>query len=396
MPPTTQREARVLIVVTRDHGEFSLAMSFLRGQRLAGRATMLLPDNLYPSYRESAGVPATPYAGSDDILAAVDAAEPDIVCLFSGYLFEQGNLLSPESLNQLLQRLRDRGCRIVTSDPFLGLASGLTLGQIDTRMLASGQTGIRRWLTRLAVRWRGLGTPVVRVPALEEVIHLYPTSIPLRADGVERWSFFNPAVIRPEIGDGQPNARRHWLFVLSATDLHCQRASLGIRKFTALLAGMLWHTGQASRQPTLIAPHSVVRLVARHIPQAELLTTCPFDNFQTRLLEAEYVFFWNAFSFSHLARVANELPLFLFDRGHLARTVKPFYEVARACHFGGWELPYLDQHHALDADALRELATVQRPVMRALRASWQASPTPDQVVERLVSEVRASATGAIS
>jgi hypothetical protein len=396
MTPTNQREARVLIVVTRDHGEFSLAMSFLRGQRLARRATMLLPDNLYLSYRASAGIPAIPYVGSDDILAAVDAAEPDIVCLFSGYLFEQGHLLSPESLNQLLQRLRDRGCRIVTSDPFLGLASGLTLGQIDTRMLASGQTGIRRWLTRLVVRWRGLGTPVVRVPALEEVIHLYPTSVPLRPDGVERLSFFNPATIRLAIEPEQPDSGRHWLFVLSATDLQCQRTSLGIRKFTALLAGMLWHTEQAGRLPTLIAPRSIVRLVARHLPEAELLTACPFDDFQRRLLDAEYVFFWNAFSFSHLARVANELPLFLFDRGHLARTIKPFYDVARACHFGGWELPYLDQQDALDADALRELATAQRPVIRALRESWEASPTPDKIVERLVSEGRASATGSFS
>ena len=98
------------------------------------------------------------------------------------------------------------------------------------------------------------------------------------------------------------------------------------------------------------------------------------------------MFYWNAFSFSQLSRVANELPVFVFDRGHLAHAIKPFYPVALSCHFGGWEAPLLDQTRRLDPSALEELAEEQKPTMRAIVARWRSSATPDELVESLAHE----------
>ena len=63
---------------------------------------------------------------------------------------------------------------------------------------------------------------------------------------------------------------------------------------------------------------------------------------------------------------------------------RPFYERARACHFGDWEPPYLDQRQIFSPYVLAHLAKLQKPAMRALRERWQSSPTPDELVDQLL------------
>lgn len=395
MPPKTPNEAGSLIVVSGDHGELGFAAAFLRGQALAKRAAVLLPDNLHVTNRDSLPVPALPYRTLEDVLGVVDAHKPRLVFLFSGYLFGADGLLSPRELETLLRHLRERRCRVITSDPFLGLGPRLTLAQVDTRMLVPGQPASTRWLVLLMLRLRGSNTKVVRVPSLEDVIHLYATSIPESRDDVTRLAFFNPTVIREATAsrderEGRDHGKAHdprprWLFVLSARDLHVQCVLSGLRAFTEHLLGMLRHAVEADRQPTLIAPSSVVDRLGNAMPGvAELLPPCPLPEFEERVLDAEYVFSWNAFSFSHLARLANELPVFLFDQGYFARAAKPFYELARACHLGGWEPTYLDQRQLFSPYVLAHLAKAQKPAIRALRERWLTSPTPDALVDQLL------------
>jgi len=422
MTTRTSRDARSLIVVSRDYGELGFATSFLRGQAFASRAAIMLPDNLFasnttsflrgPGFASQAAtvlpgdlsgdngasptIPAFQFRTLRDILDLVNTHKPDLVFLFSGYLLSnQRGVLSPESLDALLRYLRERGCRVITSDPFLGLAPQLTLAQIDTRMLTSGQTLWERWRMRLVLRLQGPRTKVVGVRSLEDVTHLYPTSIPPRGGNVPMVSFFNPNIVRAaaELRAArdallQADADKlppRWLFVVSSTDLECQHRLVGRRKFRGKVLRLLWHALAAGRRPTLIAPASILDGLSSKVPDlVELLSSCPLAEFEERLLEAEYVFYWNAFSFSQLSRLANELPVFLFDRGHLARTVKPYYEMARSCHYGAWEPPYLDQTHPFDLRELAELAARQKPAMRMIRERWQSSPTPDQLVDQLM------------
>ncbi|MBI4342468.1 MAG: hypothetical protein HY599_03765 [Candidatus Omnitrophica bacterium] len=392
----THPEPRSLIVLCRDPGEVGLARYFLREQAFAKGAVAVLPcdPSLFSAWR-LLPVPAFPYATGEDLLALVHSHEPDVVFFFSAYLFALEGLLSPKALDTLLGQLRDRGCRVVTSDPFLGMGPHLAVAQIDTRMLAPGEPWLKRWLLRL---WFGLSrrrTKVLRAPSLEDVPHLYPHSIPDRDDHIPRMSFFNPTIIRgavgaPAVGDGRAqgdalDGRPRWLFVLSARDVHVQGMLVGLREFTERLLGMLRHALEADRHPTLIAPSWLIRRLANALPaSAELLSSCPSVEFEQRMLDAEYVFSWNPFSFSLLARVANELPVFVIDRGFLARTVKPYYDLARACYLGGWEPTYLDQRQLFSPYVLAHLARGQKPMMRELRERWLSSPTPDAVVEQLL------------
>lgn len=391
MTESAQPEPRPLIIVSRDPEELSLARSFLLGQQVAARTTILLPDNLFAAHRGALPASALQYATLEDILRAVEEHQPDLVCLFSGYLLPLDKLLSVGSLDTLLHRLRDRGCRLVTSDPFLGLLPRLTGAQIDTRMLALDQPRWRRWLGRLLVRLRG---KVVDVPHLDDLTHLYPTSIPNLDDQVSRVAFFNPAGANGPGPGGPRSSRPRWLFALSGMDHRCQEAMLGPGAFTECLLGMLRYALEGERDPTLIAPAPIVQRLTKVLPPSvELLSSCPPAEFEQRVLDAEYVFSWNPFSALHVVRIANELPVFPFDRGYYSRTIKPFYAIARECYLGGWEPTYLDQRQLFSPYVLAHLAKAQKPVMRALRERWQLSPTPDRLVDQLLSAgIRSTST----
>jgi hypothetical protein len=382
---------RTLIVTSSSHGELAHAMMFLRGQRLSEHARMLIPEILHAVHKDALPVAAFPYATLDDVLSAVDAHQPDLVCLFSAYLFSFDKLLSAKSLDTLLRRLRDRGCRVMTSDPFLGLASQVTPGQIDPQMLVPGESAWTRRLVALAIRSRGSRAKVLNVSGLDDVLHVHPTSIPEHDDGITRVSFFNPAILRAatvpnaqaprDPRDGSPR----WLFVLSDSDLHVQTVRVGLPEFLENLLGMLRHAAAEKKQAALIAPSAIVQRLRHAVPEGiELLSWRPLDEFERRVIDAEYVFYWNAFSFSQLARIANELPFFVFDRGHFARTLTPYYEIARSCHLGGSEPKYLDQRQLFSPYVLAHLAKAQKPEMRALRERWQLSPSPDALVDRLL------------
>jgi hypothetical protein len=390
---------RLLFIVSKDYGELCWALSFLQGQDFASQTTLMLPQQMYEGNAGSLAVEASPYSTLNDVLAGVEAHKPDIVFLLSGYLLSNDKLMSRASLEQLVTELRD-GIRVVaTSDPFAGLTSRLKASDIDTNMALLGQNVIKRVLYRMVLRFRTIEN-FMRIPSLENLTHLYATSTPPAddKDTVSRLSFFNPNILNSTVSnisryglksqaDVQDTPHKRWLFVLSTTDLGCQNATLGEAEFARSVVRMIAQALDAGKKPTLLAPASIIEILAGEFPAStgvELLLFCPYTEFVPRLLDAEYVFYWNVFSCSLLLRMANELPLFFFDRGHLSRTIKPFYDLALRTHFGEWTPTFLDQGDPLEPNSLAKLAADQQSALRAVRQYWQASPTPQAVIDDLL------------
>jgi hypothetical protein len=379
---------RSLIVLSKDYGQLGFALQWLRGQSVAAGTRMLMPQRLYSHNREGLPVPVELYSTAEDLSQAVEEWRPNLVLLFSAYRFANDGVLSREALSTFLDSLQRRGCRIITSDPFLGLAPRLTLGEIDTRMgTAVERRWWRRWPTRLSLALQRPTKTVVNAPDLGFAVHLYPTPVPIH-DEVTRLSFFNsssPVVSASLRGQADPDREqcKHWLFVLSDSDLVCQRQLIGLKTFLQHLMALVRYTADVGRRASVVAPPRIADRLATDLgPAIEVSAFCPFHEFERRLLEAEYAFFWSAFSFSQLVRVANGLPVFLLDRGHFARTVRPFYEHARAWY--GWEPPMLDQRQLFSPYVLTHLAKTQVSATRAIRERWRSSPSPDTLVHQLL------------
>lgn len=382
---------RSLIVTSAQHGELGLAISFVRGQALAAGARLQVPAALRAVHAKALPAETSSYTCLEDIAALVESYAPDVLLVFSAYMLARDGLATDQAVDALLRTVRDRGCVVVTSDPWLGLARRLKWTQIDRSMVIARRNAQHPLLAWLEARFRRAPrTPVVDLPILEATTHLYPTSIPACDDETPRVSFFNPASVREA---GRPTARPdrsperpEWLFVLSPDDVHVQSREVGLAEFTTYLFALLRHALAADRHAVLVAPPRISRRVKMALGGAvEVMMPCPFRVLEARLLGAEYVFSWNAFSFVNFVRVVNGLSVFSFDRGYTARILQPYYDLAVQSHLGGREPKYLDQRQLFSGYVLAHLAKTQVADLEEVRAAWRTSPTPDDILDRLVS-----------
>ncbi len=380
---------RTLFVISKERGELALSTIFLRDQPFAAEARVLVPEELVSVVGPDPPAPTASYSTLEDILRAVDEQRTDLVFLCCGYLLVHEGLLSRTELEELVAGLRSRGCRIVTSDPFLGLTPTITNADADIQWALTWKMGwvreLHGWLARkLDPRGR-----LFELPCIEGLAHLYPTLVPDvgAQDEVDRISFFNPNTIRsrrevPESAEEEPAT---WLFALSPFDYEVQKMMIGRSGICRIVAHLIGTTQKAGRRPVLVAPPDIIEIMEALPGERDLVPFCPYGELEEQVLAAEYAFYWSTFSFSMLARVANEKPVFAFDRGRLARTVRSLYAAGQAAHFGGWAPPRISAKRLPVPKELEFLAGKQELAMRVVRERWQASPTPAQVVERLLS-----------
>jgi tetratricopeptide (TPR) repeat protein len=390
--------APLLFVFDTDYGELTSAMYLLLGQpELAARATFLMPSRLFVTNRDILPGRARHYGSVDDVIAAVDAATPDIVFLCSAYVYSFHEIFTLADLDRLVRLLRERGCAIVTTDPFLGLLSDLgktTTVAVDVPADASSELRqLKDVLDQRLNQHFAVSTAI-----LDGLRHIYP-AFPVPVEGAERAaargiSFFNPRLLHsadrpaPFTSGNDP----FWLFVLASRDYEVQAMFHGKDQFIDTVARKIEQTLQAGRHPVLIGPYDCVQALIAHMAAAgrwsvlegvTLLTFCSFPRFSALLLSAEYVFYWNALSHSMFLRLLNEQPVFLFDRGHLVRNVTPLYERIVAWYYQGWDPIYIDPGQDLRVAPLDAMADRYRQAARDVVSRLRRSPLPAEMIRKL-------------
>jgi hypothetical protein len=382
----TAQNARLLFIVDNDYGELTMLMYFLYGQQFASRTTLLLPPRLHAANQSGLPVRTLPYRSYHDIVKVIEEETPHIVFLFSGYVLPLHKLLSVGSLARLVRFLRDRGCRVVTYDPFWGLMPAAR-AVFANHLLE----GTKPWPVKLIrygrVRFgRSVRTLTKTAQILNGVTHIQPA--PMNSQKVPTTSFFNPLLKHVVRSENSPSGSPYWLFLLSSEDYRKQR-KVWPGTFTDLTAGTLQHAIHAGRRAILLAPDDCIAGVKKRLDgagPAELLTFCSFERFVPLLLEAEYVFYWNIISSSSLIRLINGLPVFYFDRGHVGEGLPLVYEFTVELFFRGWNPLCLDQRAPLELGALEDLAAQHQPAMARIRANLETAPTPEDMIDEILGQ----------
>jgi hypothetical protein len=181
--------------------------------------------------------------------------------------------------------------------------------------------------------------------------------------------------------------RPRWLYALASEDYALQTALHGRDAFHALLIQRLEDAHRQGRQPVLVAPQAcadVVRAASHSIPNALLLSFCSHGMFLGLLLEAEYAFYWNVFANSVPSRLVNQLPVFFFDTGHMARAIPALLELGLRSYYPGAQLPVLDIERAIDAQALAPYAQGEVNSLVVAAQRLRAGPSPDQMLETVL------------
>jgi hypothetical protein len=376
--PRREGKPRLLFLLSKDFGELHNALYFATDPEF--ESLIVAPPSLYQVQREALPVPMVSYRSLDEVLDAVDRFEPDLVFLLSGYLYAVNALFSNEELERLIQILRRRRCRMVTSDSFFGLMTHVD----DTTLQVSPQLKDLR------------NAQFARASAiLQSVAHLYDTD-PQGFATTEWYSFSNIRMVRPpaympcpprvQQALGLDPARPRWVFVLATEDYDALRNTRGFA-FDELLTDQLYEALGQGRQPVLVAPPRCTSAVALRSPPEDGLLLLPFlphAQFLSLILDAEYAFFWNLFSNSVAARAVNRLPTFFFDRGHMARNCAGLFDRYMKCYFSAGCPPCLAMDEPLDVEQLARRAAEQAAAWTAFGDNLLKSPAPAEVVRRIL------------
>lgn len=364
-PPSTQHDApidagdrapRTLVIVSSDYGEMGAAMYFLQGIDLPEPPVVLLPDMLLAAAPMRSGLRLVRYGALADIWREIETFRPDVVALFSGYLLTIAPPFSLLKALVLMHRLRRRGVPVLTSDPFLGLLTSPR--SLDfTSVLPQSRT-----LVPLAARSVAVALRLYLLKRhLRGCLHVYPAPIErlhgAHAAGSGMQGFFNPALV-PVVAGRSSAVPARWIFVLSNVDFQMQHQSLG-DAFVPHLLDRLRDAKRLGRVPVLVGTGPLIAAVrGAMVPddEVEMHADTSYDTFMALLVQAEYAFFWNQYSFSLLHRVLRHQPAMFFDEGHMVRILPPLHDAGVRLFYDGWRPPLLAIDRALDATQLASMA----------------------------------------
>ena len=373
---------RILVIASGDYGEFGTAMYLLEGLRGHSRLAMLLPASLAHTRVVLPGVDIRTFTDLAGIRAALDDVRPDAVVLTSGYLLPINSgltLLDTARLSWLLARRR---VTVLTSDPFVGLLRSRALD-------FSGLQGRGRIpKPGFAASWRFALPLFVARHLLRGACHIYPVPVDgLRAARqARRMSFYNEqaAAVTAAHAPGNSASKPTWLFVVSSTELALQLAMQG-DEFVANLSARLADGAALGREVILIGPAGLVAAVKQRLgdrPGITARTQAPYAEYMTILLGAEYVFFWNFFSFSIIHRVLAERPVFYFHEGHMVHILPALGQEGVRVVYGGWRPPLLGLGATLDERELAERSIEVRREFARIAAGMRKSHSPRELLER--------------
>ena len=119
----------------------------------------------------------------------------------------------------------------------------------------------------------------------------------------------------------------------------------------------------------------------------ELLGHCDYVQFKSLLIDAEYVFYWNAVSFSCILRTLTGKPWFTFDEGHLLRGMNAAYANRIFDWFyRGGKPPYLDISSTLSSEVLQNATEQYMTSAQKIQQGLLDSPNPQAIMSALVTQ----------
>lgn len=357
---------RCLFALSTDFGEFVTANILSRGQPLERR--FALPTRLAPFARGLDG--AAPYASVSELQGMIEDQRPDVVVLSSGYLFAINGLFGPEALASLVAELQARRVAVATTDPWLRLRALRPQTRFFIRSIRRGGIDAAQTHKVLELQ-RRLEAILGQLPHLLAV----PSHLAHAA--------FNPGFAGPP---APAQDEDEWLFVLSREDLALLAQESFFEALQARIGELL---AVARNRLRFVGPAPLGRFLEEKFPgerRIEHLAFCDFQAFETAVLRARVVAYWNVLSASSLYCLYHGVAPVFFAKGHQANVCEGLYEHAVAHVYRGRPPPQLALERPFEPDATALVARLGIYAwLDALREQYAQLPQPAQVLEALCS-----------
>ncbi len=376
----------LLVIVSRDYGELGSALYFLSGLESEMNVTLLVPNQMMASIDSSDGRKIVGYDSLADIVEVLDETQPSAVLMFSAYLMMIGEKLSIIRLWRLLKLIRARGIPMATSDPFAGmLRSPMSISL--SAIMAAGKTGLAKVISKGFAQLIQLRLFLISI-SLKSIIHLYPVPIAKKhmPVGHRYLSFFSGDSSDLSVSQSSSdNEEKTWIFILSDVDYKLQmNNSNGM--FIFFFLERIREVISLEKNPVIIGPKGMIKRLTElglSDPDVEMFSRIPFNQYIDVLVNAEFAFFWNYFSFSIVNRVLKQRPVFFFDEGHVIKYLARKRSVSMDIFYCGWTPPLLAIDNSLDNVLLNNMAREASDHYAAICVSMQKGMSPSNVLEHL-------------
>lgn len=382
-------KSQLLFILADDFGELTTAMYFLQGQKISQHSTLAVSGKLMAACNKL-GLPVLQYNSYDELIDIIDTVEPDITLLFSGCLLPINspirNLINTKPLSKLVKHLHLKKCTILNFDPLSGVSSRSETVLKYRFPFAKGPFKFLSVIVSLMIEHLLKKSYDI----LRNTTYLYVTPADdfIKSQGIHSTSFFNSSALVNNKSQPSDADNPYWLFIIADTDYQVQCAKHGAKTFINIVKDKLEQTIKQGRKAIFIGPKKLVHSLQQQLTdlnKIELLKFCPFDQYKTLLLQAEYTFYWNVLSVSSLFRLLNHSASFFFDQGHVALSMPDIYQRQIDMYYHGFAPKLLNQNEPLKLSQLQGLAQSNQSVSKNILQYHQTSPSPDQLVEHIMS-----------
>lgn len=369
------------IVLNNDFGSLGEACYLVRDTGV--RAMVLMPERLYAVVKGTVEVPHATYSNLSEVSELLHHVNADAVILASAYIYGLNKLLAPYETLKLLEYLEGRGTRVAVTDPFANYWSDFDALENIGDLRQSRMSAI--------VELAFLSRQLARYP------HVYPYAMDGSSDRVVQ-PFFNSAIALADDRRARFQARvdqslggvssDYWFFFLSTVEYDKLCSLSGADGALQAISGRIADAGSHGRNAVLVAPQHCIQGLERNGMRKAgvwLFNHCGFELFRAFMWCAEFVFSWNALSFSVLERIYNGRAVFFFDRGHFHDLLPSLHEHVRARWYHGNELPLLDPRQPLDASSLgAKWEQIGKNLASGYRRELERLPAASEVLAALL------------
>ncbi len=369
---------KLLFVLSNDFGE--LHDAFVFAEPLADKYDILflLPPKLYDINYLDFPRAAKKYGSFTDLRNELELFKPAVCFLFSGYLLTVNRLLSDKELNNFIKLIKKLRIKLVTSDPWLNIWQYInTQNNSLLNFNDHAQLRVYEMFKKLSLKYA-------------DIYHIYSIPLSERSKKIINYcnkksifSFFRKTVLKKEFNKLFPDlpARSFSLFVISNED-----ASLFSDQVN-LLADRVKDILEIGYRLVIVAPKELfgrVELFLSDYSEILYFSELSLLRFNSLLLQAKHVFYWNIFSSTIYDRLINRLPVFYFDTGHMAKYFPPFLEIGQKAYYGQDRLPMLDIKEKITLKKLNKYNNLHKSIYKYFYRQRIGQPAPNEVLRTLL------------
>jgi hypothetical protein len=362
---------KVLFITSHDFGELSLATFFARNQPF--QKVFVIPESRATYFDEVVDIMYV-YSSVVQLKKIIEKEVPDVISLNTAYLMVNGNLATMDEFTSFFQYLKQLGCPIITTDPFVRVYDSYP--ECSFELNGEPLVVLKKEMTFLN-------------DYLKDLPHIY--GFPCTNNHENANTFYNNNYCPKEKNLAATTEKiDRWLLVLGEIDFNLLLAKHGETFIIELVNRLKEICQNTNNLVRCVFPKNLTDIVKdplAPIKNLQILNFVTLKEFENLVSESDIVFYWNVFSNSMMMCCYYDIPFLCFEKGHIAElSVDLFKHMSDGVYRNG-NPEFIDFFSPiesnLDVVLKNHYSTENR---QRILNEYHSLPTPESIIKRLTND----------